>query len=113
MTANNLPQWLPQVLLVLPLVGVYLVALTMALTHWRRARKAALLVLAAALLSLANLAGQRLIWSVLIPNIANNGWARHNVQWVSLSISFMAIALQAAAIFLLVLAAFTDRRRED
>jgi hypothetical protein len=114
MTITDLNPALLHALSALPLLAAYAVGLVLVLVHWRRRRRSAMLALLALGLLAAETAGVLLIYSLgLWDALTGPGWTVDQILLASSVIGFMASGLQAAALFLLLLALFTGRRRDE
>lgn len=98
---------------VAPLLGVYVVGLIVAATHRRRSPHAAALVFAAASVMIFALVVQRVVFFVVPRMLMRQGWMAEDVRWTFTVSGFVTSALSAVGVFLLILAAFAGRHRED
>jgi hypothetical protein len=96
-----------------PLLGVSIVGLVFAATHRRRAPQAAALVFAAVCLMIFALVAQRVVYFLVPRMLMRQGWTPEDVRWTFTISGFITSSLSAAGVFLLILAAFAGRHRED
>jgi hypothetical protein len=114
MPISDLHPALLHALWVLPLWAVYTVGLVLVLVHWRRRRRSAVLALLALGLLAGETAGVIVISDLgFFDRVARSGLTADQMNLVFGAFSLVASSLQAAALFLLLLALFTGHRRTE
>jgi hypothetical protein len=112
MFATSASEVAQMVLSVAPLIGVYIVGAVFAATHRRQSPRAAALVFAAVgLMTFSLFLQYSLVW--MANYFLQDGWSHGEMIWAFAAMGAFTSILSAAGIFLLILAAFTGRRRED
>jgi hypothetical protein len=101
------------VLTVGPLLAVYIIGAVFAYTHRRWSPQAAGLVIAAIVLLTFALIAQAVGYAWLPTYFSKNGWSDEQMMLTFTAFGFFTSGVSAAGVFLLILAAFTERRREE
>jgi hypothetical protein len=113
MVPSTISELAQTVLTAAPLLGIYIVGAVLAVTHRRRAPRAAALVLAAVGLMAVTLIAQRLFFLWLSRHLMQSRWSPEEIRWAYTASGFISSGITAAGIFLLIMAAFTGRAREE
>jgi hypothetical protein len=94
-----------------PLLGVYVTGLVLAATHRRQAPRAAAFVFAGVGLMTFALVAQRLVYMGLPRLLLQGSWTHEELRWAFTITGFLFASISAVGTLLLILAAFTGRRR--
>jgi hypothetical protein len=103
----------PGLITAAPVLAACGVGVVLALVNWRRAPRAAPLVLAAAVLIAAEFAGRFLALTVILPDLNRQGMSSGQVSLVATFVGLAGAAVHAVALFLLYVAAFGGRPRAE
>jgi MYXO-CTERM domain-containing protein len=96
------------------MVGVCVVALILAVAYRQRARRAAVLILLAAVLAAGASVAAKVLYTDISVWVLDRVMRRErDMEWASAVAECAISAVQAAGLVLLVLAAFAGRRRQE